>query len=502
MKISPVNRLVYRVLKSTSSLIFTLLIMHSPVTAQSSDSEYLEHLQALIQQVLKKDTTLTLSMHELPASVGDTFDFKDSLSLALAEKDSETVASLLQPHRLTIEPDIQIGFVANVYPYQPANSNLSAAEAIRNNDIVALQEAMSQADFAINDIVYIPYDYGVTLLMIAATNGNTDIVQLLIEAGADPNGTGEDISGPLSRAAFMSHFEVAKLLVKAGAKVNIRKSLSSAGETILAHYANLERVELVKLLLEQGANADIGDKFGWTPLMNAVHSQNLEMVKLLLPHSNPRIKSEKVITVGEHDDKKIDAEYPIVNALEIAARFDSPTGKQIAQMIQSRFDELGPPAVSLATQLGNALKETRKFRTVYDVSSAFDAANSAIQLLGSTEIDESTEKDVVNHAIYLLLYKHETGLVVGEKLNADDQSLMEMLNAHGGRAQKWHDMLDVLGVAQSRSAQADISAWELKYGVPEQGMWNFDLLSRWIDSSEEVSTRDRMYDTLDYFELR
>lgn len=502
MKIPPVHRLAYRVLKSSLTLVFTLLILQPPAIAKSTDNEYVEHLRESIEQVLAKDTTLTLSMHKLPASVGDTFDFKDSLSLALAENDSEAVASLLQPHRLTIEPDTQIGFVANVFPYQPANSNLSAAESIRENNIVALQEAMSQADFAINDIVYIPYDYGVTLLMIAATKGNPEIVRLLIDAGADPNGTGEDISGPLSRAAFMSHFEVAKQLVKAGGKVNIRKSLSSAEETILAHYVNLERVELVRLLLEHGANADIGDKFGWTPLMNAVHSQNLEMVQLLLPHSNPRIKSEKAITVGEHDDKEIDAEYPIVTALEIAARFDSPTGRKIAQAVQSRVDELDSPAVSLATQLGSALKETRKFRAVYEISSAFDTANSAIELLANTEIDETSDKDVVNHAIYLLLYKHETGLVVGEKLNSSDQSLIEILSAQGGRAQKWHDMLDVLGVAQSRPAQAEIDAWEQKYGVPEQGMWNFDLLSRWIDSSEDISTRDRMYDTLDYFELR
>ena len=502
MKISPVHRLAHRVLKTSLTLAFTLLIVHSPVKAQSTDNEYVEHLREVIQQVLARDTTLTLSMHKLPASVGDTYEFKDSLSLALAQKDSETVASLLQPHRLTIEPDSQIGFVANVYPYQPANSNLNAAEAIRKNDTAALQMAMSQADFAINDLVYIEYDYGVTLLMIAATNGNTDIVRLLIDAGADPNGTGEDISGPLSRAAYMSHFEVVKLLVQAGAKVNIRKTLSSVGETILAHYVNLERVELVKLLLDQGANADTGDKFGWTPLMNAVHSQNLEMVQLLLPHSNPHIKSEKAITVGEHDGKEIDVEYPIVSALDIAARFDTPTGKQIAQAIRSRVDDLDPPAVSLATQLGNALKETRKFQSIYNIPAAFDTAKNAIEMLANTEIDESTDKEVINHAIYLLLYKHEMGLVVGERLNANDQSLAEKLKAHGSRAQKWHDMLDVLDVAQSRSAQAEIDAWEQKYGLPEKGLWNFDLLSRWIDSGKEINTRDRMYDTLDYFELR
>ena len=502
MKIPQVHRLVYRALKTSLTLACTLLMLHTPLIAQSTDNEYLAHLREMIEQVLARDTTLTLSIHKLPASVGDTFDFKDALSLALAQKDSEAVASLLKPHRLTIEPNTQIGFVANVYPYQPANSNLSAAEAIGDNDVVALQAAMSQADFAIDDLVYIEYEYGVTLLMIAATKGNADIVRLLIDAGADPNGTGDDVRSPLSRAAFMSHFDVARLLVQAGAKVNIRKNLSKAGETILAHFVNLERVELVKLLLEQGANADTGDKFGWTPLMNAVHRQDLEMVQLLLPHSNPRIKSEKEITVAELDDKEIDAEYPIVSALDIAARFDSSAGKKIAQAIQARVDDLEPPAVSLVMQLETALKETRKFRTSYDLSTAVDTVNNAIELLANTEFDESTDKKVINHAIYLLLYKHEMGLVVGEKLNANDLSLAEKLKAQGSRAQKWHDMLDVIGAAQSRAAQAEVDAWEQKYGVPAKGLWDFDLLSRWIDSSSDISTRDRMYDTLDYFELR
>jgi ankyrin repeat protein len=502
MRISPVHWLVHRVLKTSLILVFTLPILHAPVSAQISDNEYEVHLHEAIQRVLAKDETLTLGLHKLPESVGDTFDFKDALSLALAQEDSETVASLLQPHRLTIEPDTRIGFVANIFPYQPESSNLTAAEAIRKNDMVALQAAMSQADFAIDDVVYVPYDYGVTLLMIAATKGNADMVRLLIDAGADPNGTGEDISGPLSRAVFMSHFEVAGLLVQAGAKVNIRKNLSSAEETVLAHFVNLERVGLVKQLLDQGANADTGDRFGWTPLMNAVHSQNLEMVQLLLPHSNPLIKSEQEITVTEWEFKEIDAEYPIVDALEIAARFDSPTGKQIAQAVQSRVDDLELPAVSLATQLDTALKETRKFQTSYDITAAFDTASNATGLLANAEIDESTEKDVINPAIYLLLYKHELGLIVGETLNENDQSLADKLNAQGSKAQKWHDMLDVLDVAQNRSAQAEIDAWEQKYGVPKKGMWNFDLLSRWIDSNTEISTRDRMYDTLDYFELR
>lgn len=44
--------------------------------------------------------------------------------------------------------------------------------------------------------MYIPYNYGVTLLMLAATIGNEDVIRLLLEAKADPRGTNEDASSP------------------------------------------------------------------------------------------------------------------------------------------------------------------------------------------------------------------------------------------------------------------------------------------------------------------
>ena len=59
---------------------------------------------------------------------------------------------------------------------------------------------------------------GSTLLR-AAERGDQALARTLIQQGADVNASSVDGSTPLHRAVFTDHFDVASLLVKAGAKV-------------------------------------------------------------------------------------------------------------------------------------------------------------------------------------------------------------------------------------------------------------------------------------------
>ena len=56
-------------------------------------------------------------------------------------------------------------------------------------------------------------------LLVAAERGDQALVRTLIQQGADVNAPGVDGSTPLHRAVFADHFDVASLLVKAGANV-------------------------------------------------------------------------------------------------------------------------------------------------------------------------------------------------------------------------------------------------------------------------------------------
>jgi ankyrin repeat protein len=68
-------------------------------------------------------------------------------------------------------------------------------------------------------------------LLIAATNGDTEIVRILLDGGAGPNETNEDGVTPLMGAAMKGHKELVEMLLAGGADPRQR---ARDGDT--AHY--------------------------------------------------------------------------------------------------------------------------------------------------------------------------------------------------------------------------------------------------------------------------
>jgi ankyrin repeat protein len=63
---------------------------------------------------------------------------------------------------------------------------------------------------------------GYTPLTWASSRGHTEVVRLLLEAGADLNRTANDGQTALMRAADYGHVDVLQLLLDAGADVNVK----------------------------------------------------------------------------------------------------------------------------------------------------------------------------------------------------------------------------------------------------------------------------------------
>jgi uncharacterized protein len=63
-----------------------------------------------------------------------------------------------------------------------------------------------------------PLSEGVTALIVAAQNGNPEVVQALIDAKADVNAKARNGDTPLSKASEKGHQQVVELLKKAGAQ--------------------------------------------------------------------------------------------------------------------------------------------------------------------------------------------------------------------------------------------------------------------------------------------
>ena len=94
--------------------------------------------------------------------------------------------------------------------------------------------------------------YDRTALWIVGYNGNEDILELLIAAGADVNTSCFGFT-VLMKAAFGGYRECVHRLIKAGAAVNF---CSSKGETALTQAFGSGHVNCMKLLLKSGADVN------------------------------------------------------------------------------------------------------------------------------------------------------------------------------------------------------------------------------------------------------
>ena len=122
-----------------------------------------------------------------------------------------------------------------------------------------------------------------------------DLIRVLLAHGADVNartdvGKGNSIksgASPLYFAADRGNIESAKLLIRAGADLNIQ---DGQGWTPLHLACYRGRAAMVALLAESGANTNLLDHNGQTPLHLAAWQGSVSMVEVLLKHgADPNI---------------------------------------------------------------------------------------------------------------------------------------------------------------------------------------------------------------------
>ena len=140
-------------------------------------------------------------------------------------------------------------------------------------------------------------EVGLTPLNLAAYRGHFEIAKLLIAKGAKVNARNKRGWTPLHSAAHHNSIGIAKLLIAKGAKVNTR---SIYGWTPLHSALEKNSIEIAKLLIAKGAKVNTRNKRGWTPLHSAAENCNFGMVKLLLRRrANPKAETEKGYTPSD-----------------------------------------------------------------------------------------------------------------------------------------------------------------------------------------------------------
>ncbi|MFC1478069.1 ankyrin repeat domain-containing protein [Candidatus Margulisiibacteriota bacterium] len=228
-----------------------------------------------------------------------------------------------------------------------ADFNINIKDSPNNKEILSL---IKKKDKDIVSLLVLPIllkeaNNGKTALMVAAKRGRTEVVKLLIEAGADLNLKNVEDRTALMIAAEKGHTEIIKLLIEAGADLNaecygqpvliwaaisghteVVKILTKSGADLEAMYvgataliwaAKEGHTEIVELLIESGADLNATGEAGETALMQAAYEGHEEIAELLI---KDRAKSLVAAARKGHSSKvKIIIEEK-VRALKYAAK--------------------------------------------------------------------------------------------------------------------------------------------------------------------------------------
>ena len=123
---------------------------------------------------------------------------------------------------------------------------------------------------------------GEAVLFCAVDNGNAEMVELLLKHKVAPNCYDEEGYCPLNRAVLTKNSEIAKLLIVAGANVNVMgKKIQN---NPLCNAAAIGSLKLVQLLINAGADINALNSLLDYPLRAAIYGGHVEIAMLLLQH--------------------------------------------------------------------------------------------------------------------------------------------------------------------------------------------------------------------------
>jgi len=170
------------------------------------------------------------------------------------------------------------------YAEETRSLSTQFAVAIESNDVDKIK-SMLEANVPPDTLI----EYGehkITPLMKAAHEGAAEIIELLLEAGANVNAQATDSKETaLMNAATRGHVTVVRSLLEHKADV---KPSNTYGSNALNNAVGVGHIEVAEMLLEHGADVEKGWEMkaegvthSLSPLMSAVASGNVEMIRFL-----------------------------------------------------------------------------------------------------------------------------------------------------------------------------------------------------------------------------
>jgi len=166
---------------------------------------------------------------------------------------------------------------------------MSIENAVRNRDLAAVQQHLANG----NSPDMVSEQSGESILATAAFQGDIEIVQLLIDAGADPNFLGTT-AWPLDLAAGQGYSAIVETLLFADADID---SLDEDSGTALMSAAAGGYIGIVETLLEAGADPRRKDCYGKRSIAFAAEKGHVEIVNLLASLSTPKDRQQASLMI-------------------------------------------------------------------------------------------------------------------------------------------------------------------------------------------------------------
>ncbi|MCE3255814.1 MAG: serine/threonine-protein phosphatase 6 regulatory ankyrin repeat subunit B-like [Rickettsiaceae bacterium] len=187
-----------------------------------------------------------------------------ALSLATANRHQKIIGALLEAGA---NPGIKNTQGRAVLSYASASGNVEAVKAFLKSEIIN--------SIDLNE----PDNFGGTALHRAIIEGHENIADLLIKAGANVDIENENGQTPLQLAATWGRTEVVRALLKFEAGINHK---NKDGCTALHLAVEARQIEIVDLLLKEKADVGIKNERGHTALHYAVMNGDDEVIQKLL----------------------------------------------------------------------------------------------------------------------------------------------------------------------------------------------------------------------------
>jgi ankyrin repeat protein len=199
------------------------------------------------------------------ANAATSADFWNALNAAASSGNASMIKALVRKG-------------ANVNGERVYALQLAAREG-HTDAVEVLLQSGAIADRTVTDSEELGF-FGATALQAACDNKHVDVVNALIQHGANPNSGGGPFTSPIIAATQNAQHEILKLLLEApGIDVNVFSWEDNSSPLVNA--ATYMSIDSVELLIKHGANLEAKDASGDTALIKAAWKGDKDCVTLL-----------------------------------------------------------------------------------------------------------------------------------------------------------------------------------------------------------------------------